>query len=69
MTLAEKLQLLSTWRGAQPDATTIGLWDLKSGVLSLLNDIDLALDYGKPGSGLDALLATKDRPINLKEAA
>lgn len=69
MTIAEKLQLLATWRGAQPDATSTGLWDLKHGVLALLDDIDRALDYGNPGAGLDALLGTTDRPTNLKEAA
>lgn len=67
MTLKEKLEILATWRGAQPGASTLGLLDLKGGVLALLNDIDRELDYGKPGAGLDALLGVTTTPTNLDE--
>lgn len=67
MTLSDKLKLLATWRGAQEAPSTVALWDLKGGVLALLNDIDRALDYGNPGAGLDALLGSTSTPVNLDE--
>ena len=69
ITLPNHLWLASTFRQAArhlEKATPLSLLDVKFYLLSALNDIDRALDYGKPGDGLNEMLG-KDRPINAED--
>jgi hypothetical protein len=46
----------------------IRLLDAHAIALAALNDINRERDYGRPGTGIDQLLGTLDRPINLEDA-
>lgn len=62
--LADRIDLVAA-ELRKPGITRIRLSDAKHVAIALLNDIDRALSFGKPGDGLEELLGKKDGPFRL----